>query len=111
MGPTETLDHGLMAKRGTLLWGIFVAAVIPVLALAVSAVWLMLSYDGTCGGLMPWLAAAKPCPRIQYVRGMLSAIIVIVWTAYWPIILGWLGVSGWIGYLVARRGSMPRIGK
>jgi hypothetical protein len=99
-----------MAKRRTLLWGLLVAAVVPVVALAVIAVCLMLSYDGTCGGMMPWLAAAKPCPRAQYVRGTLFAVIVIVWTSYWPIILGWVGVSGWIGYLMGRRGNLTGAG-
>jgi hypothetical protein len=92
-----------MARRRLLFWGISVAVAVPMVALIATTVWLMLSYDGTCGGMMSWLAAARPCALVQYVLGTLSVIIVIVWISYWPIILGWVGLAVCIGYLLERR--------
>jgi hypothetical protein len=99
-----------MARRRFLLWGLLVAVAVPILMLVAATVYLMLSYDGTCGGVMPWLAAAKPCARTHYVLGTLSVIILLVWTAYWPAIVAWVGLPISIAYLLERRGDATRFG-
>ena len=99
---SDVRPHFLMARRRYVVWGILVAVSVPLIALIVSTVWLALSYDGRCGGMMSWLAAAKPCARAEYVAGTLSLLTLIVLTEYWPFVLAWFGVPVAIGYLLDR---------
>ena len=85
------------------MWGTWAALIAPLLILIASIVWLTLSYDGKCGGFLPWLAAAKPCTLAEYVVGDLSLLALITWTGYWPLIIVLLALPVGIGYVLDRR--------
>jgi len=61
------------------------------------------SYDGKCGGLMPFLAGPKPCPFWEYVSGGAILALAILWGTYWPLILALLVLATAIGYFLDRR--------
>jgi hypothetical protein len=48
---------------------------------------IALAYTGQCGGLMPFIAAATPCTRMEYVQGGLELLLTVVLVELWPFIL------------------------
>lgn len=89
------------------MWGSWIALAMPVLTLAAGTLSLLLSYDGKCGGFLPWLAAARQCTLADYVIGNLSLLVLIVWIEYWPFIILLLALPIGIGYLLDRRKKHP----
>ena len=83
--------------------GLFIPIVILILATIVNAVLLAGSYDGKCGGYLPWLAGAKPCTLFEYVSGNLLLVGVVVWSSYWPILLFLLLMPAAAGYWLDKR--------
>jgi hypothetical protein len=49
-------------------------------------------FDGTCGGLIPFLAAAQPCTRWQYVSADVSFTVAVLFQEYWPVVLFFVGL-------------------
>ena len=92
-----------MKKRRYVVWGAWTALAAPLLALTAVAVLLALSYDGKCGGFMPWLASAKPCGFADYVFGNLTLLALIFWVEFWPIIIVVLTLPVGVGYMLDRR--------
>ena len=85
------------------MWGACIAMAAPLLVLMVSLVWLTLSYDGKCGGFLPWLAGARPCTLADYVVGNVLLFALIVWVEYWPFIIALLALPVGVGYVLDRR--------
>jgi len=56
-----------------------------VMAACVSVVDAALRYDGTCGGLMPFLGSPQPCTRWQYVSSSVSFTFAVMFHEYWHI--------------------------
>ena len=75
------------------------------LALTAVAVLLAVSYDGTCGGFMPWLASAKSCGFADYLSGNLMLLALIFWVEFWPIIIVVLALPVGVGYMLDRRAA------
>ena len=96
-----------MTTRRYLMRGSWIALAIPLVTLVAGAISLALSYDGKCGGFLPWLAAARQCTLADYVVGNLSLFALIVWIEYWPFILLLLALPIGIGYLLDRRKKNP----
>jgi hypothetical protein len=92
-----------MKKRRYVVWGLWTALAAPLLALIAVAVILAISYDGSCGGFLPWLAAAKPCSFVDYVFGNLTLLALIFWVEFWPIIIVVLALPVGVGYMLDRR--------
>ena len=92
-----------MTVKRYLAWGAWIALTIPLLALAVSIIWLMISYDGKCGGYMPEISAARPCTLAAYVVGWVTLLALIAISEYWPLIIVLLPLPVGIGYLLDRR--------
>ena len=92
-----------MTTRRFLLWGTWVALAAPVVVLMAGAALLTFSFDGNCGGFLPWLAAAKPCTLADYLSGNLALLALIVWTEYWPLVIALLALPIGIGYVLDRR--------
>jgi hypothetical protein len=61
------------------------------------------SYDGQCGGFLPWLAGPRPCPLWEYVAGNMLLIAVLLGATYWPLALALLLLPPVVGYLLDRR--------
>ena len=51
-----------------------------------------LRFDGTCGGLIPFLAATQPCTRWQYVSADVSFTFAVLFQEYWPVALFCVGL-------------------
>jgi hypothetical protein len=92
-----------MKKRRYVVWGAWTALAAPLLALAVVAVLLALSYDGKCGGFLPWLASAKPCTLAEYVLNNVTLLALITWFEFWPFIVVVLALPVCVGYMLDRR--------
>jgi hypothetical protein len=92
-----------MITRRYSVWGAWAALVIPLLMLVASIIWLMVSYDGKCGGYLPEISAAKPCTLAAYVVGWVSLLALIAIGEYWPFIIVLLVLPIGIGLLLDRR--------
>jgi hypothetical protein len=92
-----------MRKR-YFLRGVYVAIGI-VLCIAIGlAVQIALSYDGKCGGFLPWLAGPKPCSFWDYLSGNMLLFTLLFGSAYWPFLLALLILPPLVGFLLDRRG-------
>jgi hypothetical protein len=89
-----------MHKRKYFLIGAFGPLALLVVASIVTILGIAFTYDGKCGGLIPWLAGPKPCSFWEYVSGSSSATFIIVWLAYWPFILALLLVPPITGLIL-----------
>jgi hypothetical protein len=49
-------------------------------------------FDGTCGGLIPFLAAAQPCTLWQYVSSSVSFTFAVLFQEYWLVVLFFVGL-------------------
>jgi hypothetical protein len=94
-----------MKKRRYIVWGAWTALAAPLLALIAVAVMLAISYDGKCGGFMPWLASAKPCTLAEYVLNNVTVLALIVWFEFWPFIIAVLALPVGVGYMLDRRAA------
>ena len=83
--------------------GIVVALAAPALGLIGFTISYALSYNGKCGGFLPWLAAAQPCTLGEYVAGNLSLLTLIVFREYWLAIVLLLALPVGIGYALDAR--------
>ena len=92
-----------MKKRRYVVWGAWAAFAAPLLAAIVIAVVLAFSYDGKCGGMLPWLAANHPCSFLDYVFGNLTLLALIFWVEFWPMIIVVLALPVAVGYWLDRR--------
>jgi hypothetical protein len=86
-----------MHKRKYFLLGVFGPLALLVVASIVTILGIAFTYDGKCGGLIPWLAGPKPCSFWEYLSGSSSATFIVVGLAYWPFILALLFVPPIIG--------------
>jgi hypothetical protein len=99
-----------MEKIGSsaLVWGIVIAFAIPICFFGSSILWSVYSYNGECGGYLPWLASAKPCTLQEYVAGNFWLLVAIVFNGYWLVVILAMGlpiVIGLIKYLADREKS------
>jgi hypothetical protein len=74
-----------MTKSSGLIWGIVIALAIPICFFGASILWSVYSYNGECGGFLPWLASAKPCTMKEYVVGNFWLLVIIIFDVYWPL--------------------------
>jgi hypothetical protein len=51
-----------------------------------------LRFDGTCGGLIPFLGAAQPCTLWQYVFSSVSFTFAVLFQEYWLVVLFFVGL-------------------
>ena len=82
-------------------------AVVAAIALSFVAVCVVafqaaLQFEGTCGGLMPFLGAAQPCTLWQYVWSSVSFTFAVFFDQYWLIGLSVAGIV-FIGSVVFER--------
>src|SRR5262245_10986660 len=86
--------------------GIFVAVggllAVVIISLSVSVV----SYQGQCGGLFPWLAGPKPCSLMDYLWSELL-FLGLIGFFYWPLLLAWCLFGPLVGYVLGRRSAGP----
>ncbi len=92
-----------MAKRSFTSYGIRIALALPFVAMGALAVLLAFTYDGTCGGLMPWLAAARKCTLAEYLSGFIALLALIAVKDYWPALLALLALPIAVGHVLDRR--------
>ena len=92
-----------MPKRRYLMRGVQID--LGVILLAAFALFLTLawSYDGKCGGFLPFLSAAAPCSFSHYVFGGMAVYTLILGIEFWPFVLGALLLPPLIGFLIDRR--------
>lgn len=72
------------------------------IAVSVVAVQAALRFDGTCGGLIPFLSAAQPCTVWQYVWSNVSFTFAVFFEEYWLIALSTAGLV-FIGAAIVER--------
>ena len=94
---------GKQKKRLYIVWGAWTALAAPLLVLIAYAVLMTFSYDGKCGGFMPWLASAKPCTLGEYVLNNVTLLALIAWFEFWPFVILILALPVGIGYILDRR--------
>jgi hypothetical protein len=87
-------------KRRYFWWGLCGAAAVLSFFAVVSVVQIAFSYDGKCGGLMPFLAGPRPCSFWQYVSGGILLSISILLGTYWPLVVALLVVPTSVGFLL-----------
>jgi len=92
-----------MKTRHYLVRGAWLSVAIALCAIVALAVVLGISYDGTCGGFMQFLAAAKPCSFIDYVFTNLTLMALILGIKFWPAIIVVLASPMVVGYIRDRR--------
>jgi hypothetical protein len=90
-------------KRRYFWWGLCGALAVLSFFAIVSVVQIASSYDGKCGGLMPFLAGPRPCSIWEYVSGAVLLSISILLGTYWPLVLALLVIPPSVGYLLDRR--------
>ena len=90
-------------RRKYFLLGLVGPILVLIIAVLVCAVLLVKSYDGKCGGYLPWLAGPKPCTLWEFLSGNLLLIGVVLWSTYWPIILALLLLPAAAGYCVRQK--------
>jgi hypothetical protein len=61
-----------------------------------------LRFDGTCGGLIPFLGAAQPCTRWQYVFSSVSFTFAVLFQEYWFVGLFFVGFA-FLGSVIFER--------
>ena len=96
-------------KRRYVWWGLCGALAVLSFIAIMSVAQIAFSYDGKCGGLMPFLAGPRPCSFWEYLSGTAVLTIAILWGTYWPHVLGLLVVPTAVGYLLDRR-AHKRVG-
>ena len=83
-----------------------------VLALAIVALWDLVgtarSYDGQCGGILPFLAGPHPCSFREYMSGSVTFGAWVVLHELWYLVVAVLAVPALAGYLVDRRRRRAR---
>jgi hypothetical protein len=97
-----------MKSSSALGWGIIISIAIPIFFFGASILWSVYSYNGECGGYLPWLASAKPCSMKEYVAGNFWLLVAIVFDVYWPIVIAAMGLPimiGLIRYLIDRQNN------
>lgn len=90
-------------KRRYFWWGLYGSLAVLFCFAIVVVVQIAFSFDGQCGGFLPFLAGPKPCSLWEYVSGRTLLTLLIVWDAYWPLVLAFLVVPISVGYLLDRQ--------
>lgn len=93
-----------VTKRRYFVRGMYVTCGILLCTAIALLVQIAASYDGKCGGFFPGLAAPRPCSFLEYVGGNFVLLVVILGTAYWPVLLALVFLPPLVGYLYDRRG-------
>jgi hypothetical protein len=91
-----------MVRRRYWRRGVYLACGICLCIASVFLVRIGASYDGNCGGFLPWLAGARPCSFWEYMAGTVLLVTVVLGATYWPVILALL-VLALVGVWIARR--------
>ena len=90
-----------MKTRRYVVWGVCVSCASVLGIAVVSFVHSAMSYDGECGGLMPFLGGTRPCSFWDHASSDLGLFVVLN-VGYGPIVLATLLVPPLIGYLLDR---------
>jgi hypothetical protein len=93
----------MAAMRRYFLCGLLVPIAILIVTSIIIILNIAFSYDGKCGGLLPWLAGSKPCSLWEYVSGNTLAVFAVLWISYWPFALALLLISTLIGFFLDRQ--------
>jgi hypothetical protein len=89
-------------KRWYFWWGLRCAlTVLSCLVIAI-VIQIAFSFNGQCGGLMPFLAGPRPCSFWEYFSGEAYFVLLILGVTYWPFALVLLVVPISVGYLLER---------
>jgi len=92
-----------MMRRRYLLRRLYVAGGIVLCIAIVLLVQIGFSYDGKCGGFLPALAGHRPCSFWEYVVGNALLFALLPGAKYWPLVLAFLFLPPFVGYLLDRR--------
>ena len=92
-----------MIRRRYFLRGLYVAGGVLLCIAIVLLVQIGLSYDGKCGGFLPALAGPRPCSFWEYVVGNALLFALILGATHWPLVLAFLFLPPFVGYLLDRR--------
>jgi hypothetical protein len=95
-------------KRKYVWWGLRCGLTVLVCLVVLIVVMIAFSFNGQCGGLMPFLSGPRPCSFWEYFSGETYLTLLIVLVTYWPVVLGLLVVPVSVGYLLDRRSNSGR---
>lgn len=90
-------------RRRHFLRGVYVSCGLFSCIAIVLLVQIGYSYDGKCGGFLPWLAGPRPCSFWEYVSGNTLLYAVILGATFWPLVLALLFLPPFVGYLLDRQ--------
>lgn len=76
-----------MSVQRYLRWGIYVLLSVMVCLPIAAMAQIALSFNGQCGGLMPFLSGPTPCSFWEFFSGQVLLLLSIVWETYWPLVL------------------------
>jgi hypothetical protein len=85
------------------MWSVWGVVALAVFLGLLCVVWLEVSYDGNCGGALPWLAAARPCSRADFVINNTLLLALMMGTEFWPFIVAAIALIVGVAYFLDRR--------
>jgi hypothetical protein len=71
---------------------------------------IALAYDGTCGGLIPFLSGPRDCSFAEYSRGRLALYFGLVPAYYWPLTVAAFVLGPTLLGLIIDRARRPKTG-
>jgi hypothetical protein len=78
--------------------GLLAGIVILLLMLAWMIIDMAIGYDGTCGGVLPFMGTSRPCSLFEYLHHDLSFALAVILTEFWWGIAAVLLIPSLVGY-------------
>jgi hypothetical protein len=102
--PVRARQAGLPFERTmTAIKGLLAGIVILLLALAWMIITAAITYDGTCGSLLPFMGTSRPCSLVEYLHNDLSLTLAAILTEFWWGIAAILLIPSLVGYLFEKK--------
>lgn len=87
----------------TAVKGLLAGIVILLLPLAWMIINVTITYDGTCGSLLPFMGTSRPCSLVEYLYNHLSLTLAIILTEFWWGIAAILLIPSLVGYVFEKK--------
>jgi hypothetical protein len=87
----------------TAVKGLLAGIALVLLPLAWMIINATITYDGTCGSLLPFMGTSRPCSLVEYLHNRLSLTLAIILTEFWWVIAAILLISSLVGYLFEKK--------
>ena len=97
-------------KRRYFWWGLCCALTVLSCFVIAIVVQIAFSFNGQCGGLIPFLAGPRPCSFWEYFSGQALFVLLVVRETYWPLYcFCWSSLSRSVICLIGCRTVPPNL--